>query len=536
MAFQQKMGEVHVTAVDGANPFGYIAGRRGRDGPRAVGRVGGAEAVTALNHDCLHQRENPWKRTRALVHNGVTMKQSKVLALAALGAIGLALVPAILPTGPSSSLDAAKLLDGGRLLVAAGVIFLGGLLTSLTPCVYPLIPITVGVFGARQADSRGRAFVLTTAYVVGMGAVFSALGVFAALSGKAFGSALGSTWVVLGLVAFLIALATSMFGAFELALPTSLATKLSGVGGGGVVGALLMGSVAGFLAAPCTGPVLTGVLAWVARTQDPLLGGGFLFIYALGIGVPFFLIGVFTVRLPKSGPWMESIKSFFGVALLALAASYLRDTFGPLSGLLDSASLALGGATTIVIASALAFAGVALGAIHLSFKQGGQWVLKGAGVTLLVVGFLLRMAAGHEGAQGSEAYQWAMVFNGAQVKTSKPFDAALAQAKADCKPVMIDFFAEWCAACKELDEVTYTAKEVLDESRRFVSIKVDGTEDDELTASLQNQFGVQGLPTVAFVDHSGKVLQSPRVTGFLPPEAFLKEMQKVAIASCTAAP
>lgn len=206
------------------------------------------------------------------------MKRSTVLILATLSAVGLAVVPSLLPTGPAADLGAASLLGSGQMWFAALVIFGGGLLTSLTPCVYPLIPITVGVFGARQADSRGRALVLTTAYVVGMGLVFSALGVFAALSGRAFGSVLGNQWVVVALAVFMVVLAASMFGAFELALPTSLATKLNGVGGGGLIGALLMGSVAGFLAAPCTGPVLTGVLAWVSQTRDPVLGGALLFI------------------------------------------------------------------------------------------------------------------------------------------------------------------------------------------------------------------------------------------------------------------
>jgi thiol:disulfide interchange protein DsbD len=365
-----------------------------------------------------------------------------------------------------------------------------------------------------------------------MGAVFSALGVFAALSGKAFGSALGSTWLVVGLAVFLVVLAASMFGAFELALPSSLATKLNGVGGGGVVGAFLMGSVAGFLAAPCTGPVLTGVLAWVSRTQDPLIGGALLFVYAMGIGVPFFLIGVFTVRLPRGGVWMDWVKSFFGVALLALAASYLRDAFGPLAEALERAGAALGRTPGIALAAALAFAGIALGAVHLSFKEGRQWLPKGVGVALVIAGFLLRMAVPSGGAQGAEDYHWAIVFNADQARSASPFDAVLAQARADCKPVMIDFFADWCAACKELDAHTYTAKDVLAESHRFVSVKVDGTTDHEVLDELYAKFGVQGLPTVAFIDPMGQVLDKPRVTGFLPAEQFLAQMQKVAVATC----
>lgn len=481
------------------------------------------------------------KQLGALSHIRVHMKRKQIIGLAALAGVGMAVVPFLLPTGPSSSLDASGLLESGRFWVAGGTIFLGGLLTALTPCVYPLIPITVGVFGARQADSRGRAFLLTTAYVLGMGFVFSALGVFAAMSGKAFGSSLGSPYVAVGLAAFLFALAASMFGAFDFALPMGLATRLNNVGGGGVIGALLMGSVAGFLAAPCTGPVLTGVLAWVARTQDPLLGGGLLFVYALGIGVPFFLIGVFTVRMPKSGVWMEWVKSVFGIALLALAASYLRDAFGRFGEAVTAAGTTLGSTGALALAAALAFAGVLGGAVHFSFREGRQRLPKGLGVAALIAAFLLRMAAPvaapPHGKQGSfEALTWELNFKALDAQSTAPFDEALRRAKSDCRPVMIDFFAEWCAACKELDKHTYADHEVVAEAQRFVNVKVDGTEDNEALDALYARFGIQGLPTVAFVSPTGEVLSQPRVTGFLPPEAFLREMQKVAVATCSVAP
>lgn len=458
----------------------------------------------------------------------MTMKRVKIVIWAVLAGVALAVVPSFLPTGPSTGLDAAGFLAKGQLWVAAAVIFAGGLLTSLTPCVYPLIPITVGVFGARQASGRGQAFLLTSAYVGGMGLVFSALGVFAALSGKAFGSVLGNSWLVVALAVFLVALAASMFGAFELALPSSWATRLNTVGGGGFIGALLMGSVAGFVAAPCTGPVLTGVLAWVSRTQDPLLGAALLFTYALGIGVPFFLIGVFTVRLPRGGAWMDWVKSLFGIALLALAVSYLEDAFPSFRSIVTSAGEAIGRPQGLLLVAGLTFAGVLLGAVHLSFKDGRQWMPKAVGVTALLVAFPLRMALPMEAPRdGSDAYRWAMVFNADAERSVRPFESALARAKADCKPVLIDFFAEWCAACKELDRETYTARPVLDESQRFISIKVDGTTDHEVLEDLYQRFGVQGLPTVAFVDPAGQVLKDPRVTGYMPPEQFLAQMQRV---------
>ncbi len=471
------------------------------------------------------------------------MKRSTVLALASLSAIGLVFVPSLIPAGPTSSLDASSLLASGQLFVAAGVIFLGGFLTSLTPCVYPLIPITVGVFGARQAESKGRALVLTSSYVLGMGIVFSALGIFAALSGRAFGSVLGNVWVNVALAIFMLALAASMFGAFELALPSSLATRLNGVGGGGIIGALLMGSVAGFLAAPCTGPVLTGVLTWVALTKDPVIGGGLLFIYAMGIGVPFFLIGVFTVRMPKSGVWMEWVKSVFGIALLAMAVGYFERVVPNLSAQIAALANSLGHSGAVTFGAALAFIGVVLGAVHLSFKEGKQWLPKSLGVTALLIAFLVRMAAPavapqldptKTGPVGGTEFVWSLQFK-SELSTAQ-FDEAIAKAKTDCKPVMIDFYADWCAACKELDKLTYVSPDVAAESRRFVTVKVDGTEESEATETLYQRFGVKGLPTVAFIDPLGEVLQSPRVAGFLPPEKFLPEMRKVGLATCSRTP
>ncbi len=466
------------------------------------------------------------------------MKRSTVLILASLSAVGLAVVPSLLPTGPSASFDAASFLASGQLFFAGGVIFAGGVLTSLTPCVYPLIPITVGVFGARQADSRGRALVLTSAYVLGMGVVFAALGVFAALSGRAFGSVLGNGWVLLGLATFMLLLAASMFGAFELALPTALATRLNNVGGGGVIGALLMGSVAGFLAAPCTGPVLTSVLAWVAQTRDPLVGGALLFIYALGIGVPFFLIGVFTVRLPKGGAWMDAVKSVFGVALLGLAVYYLSLRFPAIDAWVGRATSSLGGALTVTGAAVLAFIGVAVGAIHLSFKEAGQWLPKGLGVAALLVAFVLRTAApesvpppGPDQQGAPTEFVWQLEFNPVKARSAEPFEAALARARAECRPVMIDFFADWCAACKELDKFTYVAPEVKQEAERFVTVKVDGTVEDDVVERLYKQFDVQGLPTVAFVDAAGEIMTAPRVLGFMQPQKFVAEMRRVA--ACT---
>jgi thioredoxin:protein disulfide reductase len=454
-----------------------------------------------------------------------------LLVWALVAALAVALLPLILPTGPTSSLDATSYLGKGRFFAGAVVVFLGGLLTALTPCVYPLVPITVSVFGARGATSRGRALLLTSAYVVGMGLVFSALGVLAARTGAAFGAVLGKPVVVLGLAAVLLLLAASMFGAFELTLPSGLVQRLAGVGGAGVVGALLMGSVAGFLAAPCTGPVLTGLLAFVAKSQDTALGAGLLFLYAMGIGVPFFLIGAFAVQLPKGGVWMEWVKSLLGILLVALAATYVKDAFPALREAVHGAASTLGRLPGAAVAAGLAAVGILLGAVHRSFGGGpAQAFLKGGGVLLLCAAVLLR-AGTLDAASGPRdtVLRWELTWAGEPSATPapSPVDRALAQARASGKPVMIDFFAEWCAACKELDRATYVAPGVVAESARFVRIKVDGTNGQDALDALYQRFGVEGLPTVAFVSSRGEILQHPRVLGFLGPEEFLEEMRRV---------
>jgi len=467
------------------------------------------------------------------------MRTSKLVGAALLVGVAVAVVPWLFPTGPSTGLDAAKYLDGGQLAFGALIVFLGGLLTACTPCVYPLIPITVGIFGARKNVSRLRSLALVTAYVFGMGVVFAALGVGAARTGAAFGAVLGSPWVAAGLAVFLLVLASSMFGAFELAVPNGMAQKLNGVGGTGLTGAFLMGSVSGFLAAPCTGPVLTGLLAFVAKTQSTALGGGLLFLYALGIGVPFFLIGVFAFQLPRGGVWMEWVKSLLGIVLIALAASYLKDAFPTFGHLVSDAAGALGRVPGTWIAAALAVAGLLVGAVHRSFKEGApNAVLKSVGLVLIVGGLVLRggalnaspagalwVKAGWQTPPKAPELTWALRLSSADPVST--LDAALAQAKASGKPVMIDFFAEWCAACKELDRETYVSPQVAEASNRFINIKVDATKSSDTTDALFDRFGVSGLPTVAFIGSDGKPLTAPRVTGFLAPEQFLQELTRV---------
>ncbi len=269
---------------------------------------------------------------------------------------------------------------------------------------------------------------------------------------------------MIGFVALVLAaMAASMFGAFELQLPSSWQGRLNAVGGAGRAGAFAMGLVSGIIAAPCTGPVLAAALAFVAAKGSVAFGFGIMFAYALGMGLLFFLIGAFSISLPKSGPWMDTVKSVFGVALLAAALVFLKDAFPavkPLFSAARGAALAAAGAAAV---------GVLLGALSGSFHgPAAARLAKGLGVALLVGGIVYAV-----GAAGARERARARATAFAWLSSE---DEAIALAKAEGRPVIIDFWAEWCTACKELDKIAWSKPEVRAEAARFVAVKLDGTD------------------------------------------------------------
>jgi len=416
-------------------------------------------------------------------------------------------------TGATTDLGLGTLLAEGSVL-AYLVAFGGGVLTSLTPCVYPLIPITVSIFGAREASSRRHAVALSGLYVLGIAIMYSALGVGAALTGKAFGSVMQNP-LVIGAVALVFAtMAASMFGAFELQLPPSLQAKLQGVGGAGYLGALGMGLVSGIIAAPCTGPVLAAALAFVATKGSVAFGMGIMFAYAMGLGLLFFLIGAFSVSLPKSGPWMDTVKSVFGVALLAAAGVFLKDSLPALKPLF------LATRTAALAAAGLAGAGVLLGAFSGSFHGGSalRKLAKGAGVALVVGGIVYASGAASARAR-VQGERLAWQFHQDEL-------AAIAQARAEGRPVIIDFWAEWCTACKELDKTAWADPRVQAAAGRFVTLKMDGTHDTDAFQKVFDKYAVVGMPTVVFIDSAGREVPQ-RITGAIDAEEMLKFLESV---------
>ena len=442
------------------------------------------------------------------------MRPTSRILLAAVAFAAVAFVPDLLslgPAGASSDLRLGALLAEGSVLAFA-VAFAGGVATSLTPCVYPLIPITVSIFGARKAGSRREAMTLSGLYVLGIAAMYSALGVGAALTGRAFGSVMQNPWVI-GLVALVLAaMAASMFGAFELQLPASWQARLNTVGGAGRAGAFAMGLVSGIVAAPCTGPVLAAALTFVAAKGSVTFGFGIMFTYAIGMGLLFFLIGAFSIALPKSGPWMDVVKSVFGVALLAAAGVFLKDAFPALKPLFSAARAAA------FVAAGAAAAGVLLGALHGSFSAPG-WAraAKALGVALLVGGIVYAAGAtaARERRRAAEGFAW--VHDEAE---------ALALAKREGRPVIVDFWAEWCTACKELDRTAWADPRVREEASRFVAVKLDGTDGSDRFQAAADKYGIVGMPTVIFIDPRGREVPG-RVTAAIDAPEMIRALRGV---------
>jgi len=431
----------------------------------------------------------------------------------------------------------AKVIDAmakGELFFALLLVLVAGFLTALTPCVFPLIPITLAILGARQTTPL-RGFLLSATYTSGMVVLYAGLGTAFAAAGLLAGSALQSSLVTSFVSVICLVMAASMFGAFEIALPGPLQNKLSQLGGSGFKGAFVMGLVAGVIAAPCTGPVLSVVLTLIAKDGDIAKGALMMVFYAIGIGIPFLILGTFSTaiaRMPKSGPWMETVKSIFGVLMLAVGLYYAQFAIPPLATLAEkSAALGLLGALVLFLV------GAAIGAFHLSFKYTGrsEQIRKGIGVVISTLslfstmGWLMSDPTPVEETRAVDAPAAHIAWNtiGGEDDAVLRFDRALDEAKAACKPVMIDFYADWCAACKELDKFTYVNADVAKDAERFATVKIDATTDTDGLTAIQKRFGIVGLPTVVFIDSRGNVLENPRVTGFVDAHAYLPLMKRV---------
>ncbi|MBL7226224.1 MAG: thioredoxin family protein [Desulfobacteraceae bacterium] len=381
-------------------------------------------------------------------------------------------------------------------------IFAGGLALNLTPCVYPLIPVTVSYFSGRSGQGRGRLIIHGACYLGGLSITNSVLGVTAALTGGLMGAMLQNP-VVLAFVAFvLVFFSTSLFGLWELRLPSGL-TRVASRTYAGYFGSIFVGLTLGIVAAPCIGPFIIGLLTWVASMGSPWLGFLIFFTLSLGMGIPLFLLAMFSGqidRLPRSGEWMLWVRKLMGWVLIGMAAYFIRPILPKTVSIFLLSTVAL-------------LAGLHLGWIDRTkagFRAFG-WFRSAAGITGLVIAAIL-------------VSSWLM--RGPGVVWQPYSDQLLEGAQRMKKPVIIDFYADWCAPCRELDAVTFHDREVVKQADRdFILIKVDLTRKETPDHQrLLRQHRVKGVPTIVFLNSDGKERNDLRIVDFLPADQFLIRM------------
>lgn len=404
---------------------------------------------------------------------------------------------------PSAGNELAAMFEERGSLVTFLAIFLIGLALNLTPCVYPMLSVTVSLFGTQTETRILRVFLKAAVYVLGIATMYSVLGVTAALGGGLFGSWLQSPWVLGGIGVLLIGLALSSFGLYQIQMPYWLTSRVGGTTGTGVIGLYLSGLVVGVFAAPCVGPPVIALLTLVGAKGDPFFGFWSFFTLSLGLGFPYLILGTFSgllKKIPRSGAWLVWVERIFGVILTGAGLFYLALALTP-------------SYASYIIPFVLIVGGMYLGFVDRSGKdkkllQRIQWLF---GAVCLAVGIIFANGLRKPGISW-ESYS----------------DEKLMAAKAQQTPVVMDFYADWCIPCLELDRSTFTDAAVVRATNNLRRLKVDLTHFDSPEAeALRKKFGISGVPTVIFLNNGGEEVASSRIIGYVPPEVFVAKVRGV---------
>jgi thiol:disulfide interchange protein DsbD len=426
---------------------------------------------------------------------------------------------------------AQRTLQSGSAWRIGGAFLAFGLLLSFTPCVLPMVPILSSIIVGEGSVTRKRGLLLAGAYSIGMALVYTSLGVAAGLAGEGLAGALQKPWVLLTFGALLFALALSMFDVYQLQLPSALQSRLTESSGrqsgGKLIGVFIMGALSALIVGPCVAGPLAGALLYISQTGNAATGGWALFAMATGMSVPLLLTGLSAGSLlPRAGGWMNSVKKVFGLLLIAVAIWMISPV------LPTTAIMALWGAFAILCAAFLrigdslpqgagigAYAGKALGVVML---LGGLFELVGAASS----GTDVLQPLAHLRAGGSAASAQAAAHDGARftrIRTVAELDRVLA---TTTKPVMLDFYADWCVACKEMERMTFSEGRVAAAMQDMQLIQVDVTANNADDRALMKRFQLFGPPGIILFDARGKEVPQARVIGFMPPESFVRQLQR----------
>ncbi len=422
-------------------------------------------------------------------------------------------------------------LKSGDTLLTLLIFFGAGLLLAFTPCVFPMIPILSGIIaGQGENISTRKAFYLSLVYVLAMALTYTVVGVLVGLSGENIQAWFQNPWIIGSFAIIFVGLSFSMFGFYELQMPSSIQSKITNMSnsqqGGNIIGVAIMGFLSALIVGPCVTAPLVGALIYIAETGDAVLGGMALFSLSMGMGAPLLVIGTSAGKfLPKAGAWMDAVKAVFGVLLLGLAI-WLLERVAP-----AAFTMALWAALIIVSA-------IYMGAID-SLKEGASgWhkLWKGLGILLLIYGIiiLLGLASGNRSVsqplKGLASISGTAVafehLNFTQVKGVDGLNAELDKAKAAGKTVMLDFYADWCVSCKEMEAFTFSDSAVQEALEGVVLLQADVTPNDEKDTALYKRFGIIGPPSIMFFDINGNERKNYRVVGYMPADQFSQHVTR----------